>query len=411
MDLLITPGKLGRVITVPSSKSAGHRMLIAAALSDGEVKEVTPSEDIDATLRCIEALGKRVENSFHSHDSKHDFTFRNGEKPEAFCLDCNESGSTLRFFVPLAIALYPGEEIVFKGSKRLLERPLTSYFEIFEKDGVSYELTPETLMVKGELKGGEYKLSGKISSQFITGLMFALPLLKTPSKIVITDALESKGYVDMTIDTLKKAGIIVENKDYREFIIPCNQKYQLCKEKVESDFSQAAFFLTANFLGSDIKVLGLDMNSKQGDKAILEILEKFKKNEDITVDVSDIPDLVPIMAVASSLRVGCKTHFINGARLRMKESDRIKTTCDMIISLGGEVYEEENGITVIGKELLSGGEVNCHNDHRIAMAAAIAATVCASEVKLLGAECVKKSYPGFWEDYQILGGKIKEDGR
>ncbi len=405
MDLLITPQKLYGEVKVPSSKSAGHRNIIAAALGGGEVTDISFSEDIYATLNCIKALGI----DFCKKDNT--VCFENDKKSENLLLDCNESGSTLRFFIPLAIALYPDREIVFKGSKRLMERPLTTYFDIFEKDNIFYKADLENLTVKGALSGGEYKLSGKISSQFITGLLFALPLLKTPSKIVITDNLESKGYVDMTLDTLKKSGVVVENKDYKEFIIPCNQQYKLCKNKVEADFSQGAFFLTANFLGCDISLIGLDMNSKQGDKAICKILSDFKKDEDITIDVSDIPDLVPTMAVAASLRNGNKTYFVNGARLRMKESDRIKTTCDMIKSLGGGIFEGEDSITVIGKEALSGGVINCYNDHRIAMAAAVAATVCKSEVKLLGAECVKKSYPGFWEDYKSLGGKIKEDGR
>ena len=391
MDLLITPRKLCGEVQLPSSKSAGHRSLIAAALGGGEVTGINTSEDIRATENCMKVL----------HD----------KKSASLILDCNESGSTLRFLIPLAIALHPDKEIVFKGSKRLLERPLTPYFEIFEKDDIRYELTSESLTVKGNLKGGEYRLSGKISSQFITGLLFALPLLKTKSKIVVTDTLESKGYVDMTVDTLKKADIEVENRDYKEFVISANQQYKPFKEKVEADFSQGAFFLVANFLGSHVNPMGLDMNSKQGDKEIVKILEEFKKDEDISVDVSDIPDLVPIMAVGASLRKGYKTYFVNGARLRMKESDRIKTTCDMISSLGGEITEGEDGITVTGKDALSGGIVNCHNDHRIAMAAAIGSTVCKNEVKLIGAECVKKSYPDFWEDFKKLGGQIKEDGR
>lgn len=408
MNLVITPKTLKGEVLVPPSKSAGHRIVIASALAGGgKVYNITLSEDIKATLNCMKALGA----VFSLEGNTVTFFEFTNVTDETITLDCEESGSTLRFLIPLALALYPNKALVFKGKGRLLERPLDVYFDIFKKHDIYYHKDSQSLTVKGELKAGEYQFSGKISSQFVTGFLYALSLLNKESKIVITDTLESKGYVDMTIDVLKDFGVSVKNCDYKEFIIS-SQKYSPCDITVEGDFSQGAFFYTANFIGSDISVLGLKENSKQGDKKVCEILESFKNNEDIILDVSDIPDLVPTLAIASAYREGRKTQFINGARLKMKESDRIKTTCEMLDALGAEVIEGDDSITVFGQKKLSPKRsVDCHNDHRIAMATAVACVGADKDISVIGAECVKKSYPNFWEDYKRLGGEIKEVGR
>ncbi len=409
MRAVLTPGKLCGEVRVPSSKSMAHRYLIAACLCGGcTVRNVSFSEDIYATMRCLSALGMQC----IANEQEGTIIVKKGESPTGEALfDCGESGSTLRFFMPIALQLCPqGAKFIGKG--RLLARPQQPYYEMFEQKGVKYIANAKEITVKGTLPAGEYRLSGGISSQFVTGLLFALSLCEEGvSKVIITDELQSKAYVDMTVASMKAFGVAVENRDHKEFIIPGGQRYRASEVAVEADYSQAAFFLTAAYFGQDIRVCGLDENSLQGDKAILTVLEKLKRPGDVTVDVSEIPDLAPILAVAASVREG-KTDIVGGVRLRFKESDRIETTVCELKKLGANITERPDGMEIIGKPMLSQeGTVFCdsHNDHRIAMAAAIAATVCGKETTVIieGAEAVNKSYPTFWEVYRSLGGNVR----
>ena len=388
MNLQLTPGRLRGRVTPPASKSQAHRALIAARLSPGacELHNLTRSEDIDATRRCMGVL-------------------RSSSDRQAV-LDCGESGSTLRFLMPVALALRGGG--VFTGRGRLMERPQGPYFAIFDEKGIFYRLEKNVLTLRGLLPPGEYRLPGNVSSQFVTGLLFALPLLGEDSEIVLTSPLESRGYVDMTVDVLGRFGIRVENRGYERFIVPKGQNYRAAELTVEGDWSQGAFWYAAKVLGSEVEVLGLDLASLQGDRVMAEHCQRLAEPGDLNIDVSDCPDLVPPLAVTAAVRRGT-TRLTNAARLRMKESDRLLTVRQTLSALGASVEEGADSLTIRGLPRLAGGvTVDCCGDHRIAMMAAVAATVCERPIILTGAECVAKSYPGFWEDYRALGGIVAE---
>lgn len=406
MDLRLTPTPLRGSVTVPASKSMSHRMVIAAALAHGGesmVDNLSLSEDITATLKAVKMLGASYEMSGGRA------VIRGGRSSiDAPLLDCGESGSTLRFLIPIALALTG--EVSFTGHGRLMERPLDTYFDLFDQKGISHTLENGILTVKGTLTGGEFPLSGAVSSQFITGLLFTLPLLKEDSRIVITDSLSSKAYVAMTLDALKAFGIQAEQEGWNSFAIPGGQKYQPRNVSVEGDYSQAAFFLEANFTGSKISLDGLNPDSLQGDRAAADILASYKNSGEIIVDADEIPDLIPALAAAAAFRTGEVTRFVNAGRLRVKESDRIASTVAMLRALGAKAESGEDSITVYGSKALPGNvsPVNCQNDHRIAMAAGAASCGCENQVTLLGAECVRKSYPRFWDDFRTLGGQTEQ---
>lgn len=403
MDLRLTPKKLCGNVTVPASKSMCHRMVIAAALSDGtsRVDGLSISEDITATLQAVAALGAECTLNGGS------VVIGKGKKPQTVpLLDCGESGSTLRFLIPAALALTG--EAFFTGHDRLMERPMGPYAELFGRKGIVFEKENGLLHCKGVLQGGEYTLSGTVSSQFITGLLFALPLVKEDSVITVSDALSSKGYIDMTLSALKTFGITVRQEGLR-FFIPGGQRYCPVNVSVEGDWSQAAFFLAADFIGCDVRLDGLDACSLQGDRAVEEILRSYPHQGELIIDSDPIPDLIPALAVAAAFRTGETTRFVNAGRLRLKESDRIESTAAMLRALGASVETSEDSLTVTGHKTLPGNiaSVNCQNDHRIAMAAAAASCGCEYPVTLLGAECVRKSYPRFWDDFQKLGGVVE----
>ena len=388
MNLQLTPGRLRGRVTPPASKSQAHRALIAAMLSPGacELHNLTRSEDIDATRRCMGVL-------------------RSSSDRQAV-LDCGESGSTLRFLMPVALALRGGG--VFTGRGRLMERPQGPYFAIFDEKGIFYRLEKNVLTLRGLLPPGEYRLPGNVSSQFVTGLLFALPLLGEDSEIVLTSPLESRGYVDMTVDVLGRFGIRVENRGYERFIVPKGQNYRAAELTIEGDWSQGAFWYAAKVLGSEVEVLGLHLASLQGDRVMAEHCQRLAGPGDLNIDVSDCPDLVPPLAVTAAVRRGT-TRLTNAARLRMKESDRLLTVRQTLSALGASVEEGADSLTIRGLPRLAGGvTVDCCGDHRIAMMAAVAAAVCERPIILTGAECVAKSYPGFWEDYRALGGIAAE---
>jgi len=399
MEQHITPGPLSGTLTAPPSKSQVHRAVIAAALAEGtsRLSGVYFSQDISATVSAMKSLGAKAV----SDGDRLVITGQRPCPPEGVTIDCGESGSTLRFLIPLA--LLSGKKVRFTGHGRLMERPLDPYFAICESCGISYEKTADAVSFCGTLRGGHFSLPGNISSQFITGLLFALPLAEQDSTIELTTEAESVGYIDMTLDILRAFGVSVQvSADYKRYEIPGRQTYCPQTMQMEGDYSQAAFYLCANALGSHVTVLGLRPESSQGDKAIMSLLERFGSPlRGITLDVSQIPDLVPIISVVATQAEG-ETKLVNGARLRIKESDRLATTKDMLSRFGACIRETEDGLIICGKTPLSGCAVDSHNDHRIAMAAAIAATVAEGETTVLGAECVAKSYGNFWEDFKSL---------
>ena len=385
MDIRITPQKLLGAVTPPASKSMAHRAVLAMALASetGTLSNLSDSQDIQATKRCVEALKAPRPD---------------GELP---FLDCGESGSTLRFLIPIALAVSGGG--VFTGHGRLMERPQGPYFDIFKEKGIFYEQKDGVLTVQGTLTPGVYRLPGNVSSQFVTGLLYALPLLPGDSTIEITTPLESSGYVDMTLNMLEKFGISVENRNYESFRVPGNQAYQARNIVVEADWSQAGFWYAANFLDNHVSIQGLNADSTQGDRVMASLYRKLAKPGDVDIDVSGCPDLLPPLAVMAAVRNGT-THFINAARLRIKESDRRATTPALLNRLGSSAEDGPDSLTVRGIPSFSGGTVDGANDHRIVMAAAIAATRADAPLTILGAEAVNKSYPSFWDDYKRLGG-------
>lgn len=398
MDLRIYPTKLRGTIGAIASKSMAHRMLICGALADRETSIVcqTVSKDIIATAQCLSEMGapvRREKNGFHVSP------VHPGNYPK---LPCGESGSTLRFLLPVIAALGHGGTFHMEG--RLPKRPLTALAQELEAHGIKLSRPDEnTLSVSGQLTPGCYRLPGNVSSQYISGLLFALPLLCEESVILLDGVLESAPYVAMTIGVLRDFGVLVRQEGHSYHITPSIYRSPE-KLTVEGDWSNGAFWLTAAAIGNLVSVTGLDECSLQGDRAIISCLSALGGGKDI--DVSDIPDLVPILAVAACIHEG-QTHFVNAGRLRMKESDRIHSVVKMLSSLGCSASESVDSLTVMGSKI-SGGVVDSANDHRIAMSAAIAATVSHAPVTVLGAEAVSKSYPDFWKDYAALGGQFEE---
>ena len=405
MKVTITPTRLRGVITPPPSKSQSHRLIIAAALSDGfcRLSNVLLSEDIQATLRCMRTLDA---------DASADGTLIRGadlvdghDEPAPEIMDCGESGSTLRFLIPVALALKGKGR--FTGHGRLMERPQEPYFQIFREKGISYELKDGVLTVEGKLTPGVYTLPGDVSSQFVTGLLFALPLLEGDSEIHLTTDLESRGYVDMTLDALEQFGVQAHWDGKRTFQVPGNQIYRHRDLTIEGDYSQAAFWYAAIGVGNEMDLEGLNAFSVQGDMRIVPYWLRLREIGTVELDVSQCPDLVPPLAAHAVLRAGEETRLVNAARLRLKESDRLASVTQVLTALGGQVEEGPDYLVFHGQETLPGGvTVSAHNDHRIAMMAAIAATRCEQPVTITGAECVNKSYPHFWEDYEAMGGQI-----
>lgn len=418
--MIINPVPLSGEVVIPSSKSICHRAVICAGLSKGHsrIGNVNYSEDIEATAEAMKdfCVDIKRNGAVLEIEALGRLDINNG------LIECNESGSTLRFLIPIAATT--GKRVEFKGRGRLTDRPLDPYYEIFNEHNIEYSNANGRLplAIEGKLKPGEYRIRGDISSQFISGLLFALPLLNGDSKIIITTPLESKPYVDLTIDMLEKFSVNIENNDYREIFIRGNQKYSATDLDVEGDFSQAAFWLTAGCLGGNVVCRGLNRNSRQGDRAILNIIQAMggslvfdydslqalpSATAGITIDASQCPDLVPIITVLAALSTGT-TEIINAGRLRIKESDRLRAITTELNKIGADIEEKPDGLLIMGRETLKGGTVSSWNDHRIAMALAVAAARCTEPIILEGPECVKKSYPGFWKDFRMLGGDINE---
>ena len=441
MDIKIIPRKLkGRLDALPS-KSHAHRVLIAqklARMQNGEAANAdnahgsgipTFSKDIEATKNCLAQL--------------------DSGSPR---LNCIESGSTMRFMLPVAMALR--DEAVFIGTGKLPSRPISPLREEMERNGCTFSPgTPaadaadipdgfsEICTIRGRLQPGTYRLAGNVSSQFITGLLFALPLLDGDSTLELTTALESAGYVDLTLDVLRDFGIMIDEKrspeGFNTYVINGNQRYtEPADVTVQGDWSNAAFWLACGALGGDVTLDGVDMTSSQRDKEFADILMQMGAHLEVSscgtsmdstsatgglssirctgnglsaadIDVAQIPDLVPVLATVMALADGA-SEITHAERLRIKESDRIFTVHDFLSKLGADITDEGSGLSVIGKRTLSGGEVCGHNDHRIVMAAAVASCGCTGPVIIRGAEAVNKSYPDFFRDFAALGGEVCE---
>lgn len=415
MILTVNGKNLGGSICVPESKSWAHRLLIAAALSKSEtyVKCRKTSADIAATVRCLSGLGTEI------HRDENGFALSPGNSPSGV-LPCGESGSTFRFLLPVACALGLTAEFLLEGKLPL--RPMEPLYENLRAHGITVDGTGSPrICVRGKLTGGKFTFPGNVSSQFISGLLFALPITDEGGEIVIDGDLQSAAYVDMTLLTIHSFGITAE-KTENGYRIPGGQNYISPATSVaEGDWSNAAFWLCAGAIGKNpLSCLDLNKDSFQGDRAITDILRRFGANvefsEDavmssgnklhsITIDAGPIPDLVPILSVAAAAAEG-RTVIKNAARLRFKESDRLYTTKEMLSALGGDITETEDGLIIDGGTPLAGGTVNSFNDHRIAMSAAIASVICKNPVTISGAEAVNKSYPAFFDDFVTLGGEI-----
>ena len=382
MNITIRPGTLRGIVDAIPSKSQAHRVLICAAFTDQPTTIICPetNRDIEATVDCLKALGATVTRIADSYVVE---PIR--EYPERAILPCCESGSTLRFMLPIVGAL--GIDGLFRMEGRLPQRPLSPLWEEMERMGCSLSRpTEDTVRCTGKLKPGAYSIDGGVSSQFITGLLFAHRLISGDCPLKITGRLESAPYVEMT----RQAIALFAQGSPGEI-------------RVEGDWSNAAFWLAARGLGSEIHLTNLNDHSAQGDRACVRWFADLATHQ--TIDATHIPDLVPILSVFAGANQGAK--IIGAHRLRIKESDRLKTTAEMINNLGGCAQVTEDGLEIRGTGF-TGGTVDAANDHRIAMAAAIAATVCKEPVTILGAEAVNKSYPQFWAEYARLGGNYEQ---
>lgn len=385
MDITIHPGKLCGTLNAIPSKSQAHRLLICAAFADNETRLICPetNQDIASTVECLNAIGASITKTDYGY---HICPIR--EIPHTATLNCHESGSTLRFLLPIVGALGIDSHFLLEG--RLPIRPLSPLWEEMERMGCRLcRPTDNTIHCCGQLKSGDYSIDGSVSSQYITGLLFALSQIPD-STLTVTGKVESRPYIDLT----KNAMAMFSAPHY----------HTPGTVVVEGDWSNGAFWLTANALGSTIKINNLQPDSVQGDRAVAEILPILSENTP-TISAADIPDLVPILSVAAACNHGAI--FTDVQRLRLKESDRIASTIDLITALGGKA-EVRSDVLRIYETGLIGGKVNSYHDHRIAMAAAIGATVCQKNVTILGAECVTKSYPAFWEDFKHLGGNYEQ---
>ncbi len=394
-DVKISSSILKGTVIAPPSKSAAHRALICSFLAGGgTVSPIINSKDMEATVGVIDAL-KRGEST----------------------LDCIESGSTLRFMIPVAAAF--GKEVTFIGQGRLPQRPIGEYLELLPKHNVNVKSDGGLpLTISGQLKNGSYEISGDVSSQYVTGLLLALADLEGDSAVILTTPLQSKPYVDMTVKVMKDYGVEIKETDFG-YLIHGGQEFKRLDYTVEGDWSQAAFFLVAGALGGDVTVLGLDMNTTQGDKGILDVLKSFGAEIEIkensvrcvksrlkgcVVDATDIPDLVPIVAALGAFSGG-KTIIKGAQRLRYKESDRIKSVVDNLKLIGTDVTETEDGMIINGSARLHSARLKGYNDHRIVMAFSVAALFLDGETVIDDAESINKSYPAFFKDYNKIGGK------
>lgn len=414
-DVKFSPFVPNGTVNVPPSKSDVHRAIICAAMANGvsRISPVALSNDIKATIGCIKALGADavLENNVLTVDGT------NMYKNKTALLDCGESGSTLRFFIP--IAAVGNINATFVGKGKLPQRPIGIFTEALPKAGTVCKTEGGLpLEIKGQLKSGIFEIPGNVSSQFITGLLLALPILEGDSEIVLTSPLESVGYIAMTIRTMKQFGVNIQATE-KGWHIKGGQSYKTCDYITDGDWSQAAFFMVLGAVSGKVTVKGVAKDSTQGDKKCAEILARFgakvtqldnevtvekRELKAITIDASQIPDLVPVLSVCAAFAEGT-TKIINAERLRIKECDRLKATAELLNNLGGKVKELSDGLEITGVSSLKGGNVNGYNDHRIVMSAAVCAARSDEDITATFAMSINKSYPDFYIDYNSIGGK------
>lgn len=418
-SILIQPRFLSGSVQAIPSKSDGHRQLICAALSNQDTTlEIGPdplSDDIQATINCIRALGARVvredDQSLRVHPVR-----RDSRAPAEIVIDCGESGSTLRFMLPIVAVLGRTGRIVGRG--RLPERPIQLLIDALSEHGITFSGRKLPFTMNGQLKGGTFRMPGDISSQYISGLLFALPLAEEDSVIELTSPLESAAYVDMTLTTLKHFGIDIETVADGYFIRGRQRLVSPERVVTEGDWSNGAFFLAAGAMNTPVNVAGLPPDSAQPDAIIIQTINEFgsdairvrngysvfpKPMKGVVFSARNAPDLVPIVSVLACAAQGT-TRIINAGRLRLKESDRLQAISQNLRALGADIDEDAETLTIHGSGSLRGGDVDSFGDHRIVMAMAIASTICSEPIRISGWEAVEKSYPTFFEDFRSLGG-------
>ncbi len=400
MKIKIEKGIARGTVCAPPSKSMAHRLLICAGLSDGEcvVHGISDSEDMLATMDCLRALGVKCEKDGETVRVA-GIDIRRAAAPKQ--LNCRESGSTLRFFIP--IALMTGMETVLAGSRRLMERPLSVYEDLFLQRGIGFRKTEREIKICGNLQSGDFELDGNVSSQFVTGLLFALPLLDGDSRIVLRPPVESRSYIDMTLSALKLFGIEAGWQEENVLYIKGNQHYRAGEVFVEGDYSNAAFFAALNLLGGQVKIENLREDSLQGDRIYEELFEKLKR-PGAEIDLSDCPDLGPVLFAAAAAKHGGK--FTGTSRLKIKESNRGEAMAEELQKFGvtAEVLEKE--VFISGQGLRKPEEcLDGHNDHRIVMSEAVLLTQTGGIID--GAEAVAKSFPDFFQKLASLGIEVE----
>lgn len=416
MKRMISPGARTGRVHIPASKSQAHRLLICAALGEETCEIVCDgvSADIAATAKCLNALGAKVERT------ETGFLVSPIQKvPEGCCeFLCGESGSTLRFLLPVVGAL--GAQAAFHREGRLPQRPLVPLDDVLTAHGMTLSEDGDLLLCSGQLQAGNYEIAGNVSSQYISGLLMALPRLTGESTLTVTGPLESAAYIAMTEDALRLSGVEF-SKSGAAYAIPGGQRFRLpARTAVEGDWSNAAFFLCMGALAKGgVRVEKLNLKSSQGDRGVLDVLRAFGAEvgeegdtvtvrrgtlRGVTIDASPIPDLIPVLSVVASVAAG-ETRVENASRLRLKESDRLQSTANLLRALGGRVEEKEDGLVITGVPALHGGSFETQNDHRLAMSAAVAACTATGGVTVDNDACVAKSYPRFWEDYGSLKGE------
>ena len=395
MDITIYPRKLNGTVNAIPSKSQAHRYLICAALADKPTKIYCPqtNQDIDATLACLVSMGAEINKTDDGY-----VVTPITKTPEKCEIDCGESGSTLRFLLPIIGAL--GIDATIRMHGRLPNRPLSPLWEEMERMGCNLlRLRDGSIQCSGKLRAGKYQISGSVSSQFVSGLLFAMSVMDGSSQLEITGKLESAPYVNMTVNALRDFGMKIAS-------FQVDGMHRLCSPgnvDIEGDWSNGAFFLAAAAIGNAVETNNLQKDSAQGDRAVTVFLDQLC--DCATISAVDTPDLIPILSVVAAAKMGAT--FTDIQRLRIKESDRVAAIEEMLCALGIHTTSTESSLTIYPGSF-TGGTVDAHNDHRIAMSAAIAATMADGPVTILGAQCVNKSYPSFWEVYSSLGGNYEQ---
>ncbi len=422
MNVKIYKSELNGTIKIPPSKSVSHRVIIAACIATGisKITNVVYSEDILATIAVMKKLGAKI----ITNEDSLEITGNSIEVVDNY-LYCNDSASTMRFVIP--IALTTGEELIIDGSEQLRKRPLWPYYNVFKQANIEYKNLEESvspMLLNGKLESGHYSIVGDVSSQFITGLLYALTLTSGKSTLQIENKLQSVGYVDITIDILRKFGADIINNDYQLFTIN-HSKLRAIDYEVEGDYSQLAFFILAGIVGKEVTVEGLNVDSIQGDKAILKILEDLQipysyqdgnytfyntRAQNCEVDISDVPDFGPVLFCIGAISDGVM--IVKGIeRLRIKESDRVSAMVSELQKMGANIEDKGSYVKIVGKQTLEGGvTLNSHEDHRIVMSLTVLASIAKNPVTINGAEAINKSYPNFFDDMKMLNLKtsIKE---